>query len=114
MPQEQRASGHHRVPASGGEHFLQYLEGEEPALRRLIARISQDPRHEAVTILSDGRIEVRQLPDWQMGFVDDTRLSLAEMLETSGERLALSGIDPVDLISFVVFNASLLRAASAA
>ncbi|MCT8159497.1 BLUF domain-containing protein [Pseudoruegeria sp. SHC-113] len=97
-----------------GDHFLQYLEGSEAALETVLARISADPRHEAITVLAQGKLASRHLPDWQMGFVDGGQLSLAEMLDTSADHLALATADPIDLISFVVFNAECLRRSQAA
>lgn len=48
--------------------FVQFLEGPEPAVRALLARIRADPRHEKVRVLVDGFAPARQLPDWTMGY----------------------------------------------
>jgi len=52
----------------GNESFLQVLEGEEPALRQVYARIQADQRHTRVVTLADGPIHARVFPDWSMGF----------------------------------------------
>ncbi len=48
--------------------FLQVLEGPEPALSDLYARIRADPRHYEVRTLSYGPITERAFPDWRMAF----------------------------------------------
>ncbi len=51
-------------------NFMQVLEGEEVAVRRLYARIAADPRHGSEITLQEGFSEGRQFPDWSMGFRD--------------------------------------------
>ncbi|MGZ2256913.1 BLUF domain-containing protein [Roseobacter sp. A03A-229] len=92
-----------------GDFFLQYIEGPKGALHETINRIRQDPRHSEMSILSEGKRDSRTLPDWQMGFVDQDQLSLAELLETSEDRLELKGVDPFDLVVFLAANADGLR-----
>lgn len=48
--------------------FVQYLEGPEPAVRALIERISQDPRHTNVRVLLDDQNARRQFSEWTMGY----------------------------------------------
>ena len=50
--------------------FYQVLEGSETDVKRTFADIERDPRHEAVQILFDGATDVREFPDWQMGFMN--------------------------------------------
>ena len=52
--------------------FLQVLEGPEPALNRLYARIRADPRHHNLLTLAHGPIAARSFPDWRMGFATAT------------------------------------------
>jgi hypothetical protein len=49
--------------------FMQVLEGPEPALSQLYARIKADPRHYAVRTLAYGPIAERAFPDWRMAYV---------------------------------------------
>ncbi|GAB2854219.1 BLUF domain-containing protein [Hymenobacter ruber] len=49
--------------------FMQVLEGPEPALSQLYARIKADPRHYAVRTLAYGPITERAFPDWRMAYV---------------------------------------------
>lgn len=49
-----------------GNRFMQYLEGEEGAVRTLFATIKQDPRHYAVATLRESYGEERQCADWDM------------------------------------------------
>lgn len=49
-----------------GTRFLQVLEGEHEAVTTTFNRIKQDPRHQAVVILSDREIEEREFGSWSM------------------------------------------------
>ena len=62
-------------------NFMQALEGEEPAVRELYARIRRDPRHLGIVTLVEGQREDRCFGDWSMGFQD---LSAPEAREVSG------------------------------
>ena len=46
--------------------FLQVLEGPEDAVRALMERIAEDPRHEHVRILVEEVQAGRRFPDWAM------------------------------------------------
>jgi hypothetical protein len=48
--------------------FFQVLEGERPAVTELMARITNDPRHKAVTIMWEGDADARSFSDWSMGY----------------------------------------------
>jgi hypothetical protein len=48
--------------------FLQVLEGFEPDLSELYARIQADPLHHDVRTLAYGPIRERAFPDWRMGY----------------------------------------------
>ncbi len=55
--------------------FMQVLEGPEPALSQLYARIQADPRHYAVRTLAYGPIAERAFPDWRMAYAPaDTKV----------------------------------------
>ena len=49
-----------------GRRFLQVLEGEPEAVEAAFARISADPRHRAVVVLSRREIATREFGDWAM------------------------------------------------
>jgi hypothetical protein len=51
-------------------NFMQALEGDEGAVRRLYERIAADPRHGGEITLQQGFAEGRQFSDWSMGFRD--------------------------------------------
>ena len=48
--------------------FMQVLEGTEENVRRIYARISQDPRHQRLTPLLEEYIPERAFPEWSMGY----------------------------------------------
>jgi hypothetical protein len=49
--------------------FVQVLEGEEAPVRELYDRISDDPRHDQVSLLEDGVVESRTFGRWAMAKV---------------------------------------------
>lgn len=51
-------------------NFMQVIEGEEAMVRRVHARILQDPRHGGCITLLQGAIEAPAFPEWSMGFRD--------------------------------------------
>lgn len=51
-------------------NFMQVLEGEEPMVRDLYARIERDPRHQGSIILLEESLKRRQFGEWSMGFRD--------------------------------------------
>lgn len=53
------------------ECFVQVLEGDESAVRKLYARITHDPRHDRVTLLDTGSIDERVFARWAMAEVAD-------------------------------------------
>lgn len=84
-----------------GPYFLQYLEGRDLQLELLLAMIEGDQRHENMTILAQGFLDKRLLPDWTMGFVRSDQLSLAPMLQEGSFGLELKAHDPLDLVRFL-------------
>ena len=48
--------------------FLQVLEGGYDAVKSALARISNDPRHNDMVLLYDGRVNKRAFAKWKMGF----------------------------------------------
>ncbi len=53
------------------DSFVQVLEGEETAVRALFDQISQDPRHDSVSLLESGDVESRVFARWAMAKVAD-------------------------------------------
>lgn len=49
-----------------GRNFLQLLEGNQGELVPLMVRISHDPRHSGISMLSRKLVERRACPDWEM------------------------------------------------
>jgi hypothetical protein len=50
--------------------FMQILEGEESAVRKLYAEISQDPRHGELTVILERQCSTSVFKDWSMGFAN--------------------------------------------
>ncbi|MEI6804565.1 MAG: BLUF domain-containing protein [Burkholderiales bacterium] len=57
-------------------NFIQVLEGPPDSVHHTYARICLDPRHQAVTFLSEAQVEQRHFPAWSMGY---KRLSPADL-----------------------------------
>ena len=51
---------------SDGTRFLQALEGPAEKAEAAYARIKADPRHRAVVILSERKIDAREFGEWAM------------------------------------------------
>lgn len=51
---------------ANGKRFLQVLEGEAVDVERTLARITADPRHRAIVVLSCRDVSVREFGDWAM------------------------------------------------
>ncbi|TPW78534.1 BLUF domain-containing protein [Schumannella sp. 10F1B-5-1] len=49
--------------------FIQILEGPMDAVRDLLDRIREDPRHSGMRVLMDEVIDRRQFAEWSMGFL---------------------------------------------
>lgn len=72
---------------ANGKRFLQAIEGETATVERALARITADPRHRAIVVLSHRDIVAREFGDWAMaeqvagdetdGFVDRVRRLVA-------------------------------------
>ena len=52
-----------------GTHFLQIIEGAEPAIDDLLARLRRDPRHSGLEGHDERMVEARSFPDWSMELV---------------------------------------------
>jgi Sensors of blue-light using FAD len=52
-----------------GDWFVQVLEGDEPTVRALYDIISQDPRHDSVTLLDTVEVGDRVFARWSMAKV---------------------------------------------
>jgi len=53
-----------------GGNFMQMLAGEKETVLDLYETILQDPRHRDVMKVHADEIEVRNFPNWTMGFTD--------------------------------------------
>ena len=52
-----------------GTHFLQIVEGAQPAIDDLLARLRKDPRHTGIELRDERNVEARSFPDWSMELV---------------------------------------------
>ena len=51
-----------------GRRFMQAMEGEKEAVQGLMARISEDPRHDMIAMVSDGPAIRRKFGAWSMSY----------------------------------------------
>lgn len=91
-----------------GGNFMQLLEGDESAVRRVFASIQKDRRHHDVTVLVEQSVTERLFANWSMGFRDvndadiEGRPGLAQFLSANLSAAALRS-DPsgcLDLLKF--------------
>lgn len=59
--------------------FLQLLEGPEAAVREKMAFITEDPRHDHVTVLLEEQVPERQFPGWTMGYAAEDTMQHADV-----------------------------------
>lgn len=52
-----------------GANFMQILEGVEPAVDELVARLKRDKRHSNIAIRDEQWIARRNFPNWAMAYV---------------------------------------------
>jgi hypothetical protein len=92
--------------------FMQVLEGGRTAVNRLYHRISQDPRHTDVELLSYEEIGERRFAGWSMGQVNMSRLNPALLLKYSEkptlDPYAVSGAVSMALFDELVATASVV------
>jgi len=64
----------------GNEQFVQVLEGEASAVRKLYDSIKRDARHHNVSAYADKAIEQRAFEGWAMAFHEATPAQVAHLL----------------------------------
>lgn len=72
------------------DHFIQCIEGGEPAIAQLARNISVDTRNRAFTILLDRMVRKRAFETWQMGF---RSMEIGELQQEEGFRDLRSAAD---------------------
>jgi hypothetical protein len=88
--------------------FAQVLEGPREVVERTFERISADPRHAEVTVLSFTPTARRSFPDWSMGFSGRTSPHVIDPLahliadSTSAGPRVTTGGDVLRLLEKVV------------
>lgn len=61
-------------------NIIQVIEGPEAAAKNLYERITMDPRHRGVTLMSSRPIQKRDFPEYKMGFKRPPNLDLDAQL----------------------------------
>ena len=89
---------------------IQFLEGPADALQDTINRIERDPRHNSFMVIERGVLERRYFDGWSMALVENTTLSLRDLVDTPNDKAPdFCKITADDLISLLSANASFLR-----
>ena len=86
-----------------GEVFLQVLEGGRSQVSALYNRITADPRHRDVVLLSYEEIDERRFAGWAMGQVNMNMLNPALLLKYS-EAAVLDPYAVSGAVSMALFN----------
>ena len=78
------------------DSFVQTLEGDEPVVRELYARIAEDARHEQITLLKEEFVGERTFGRWAMAKVSEDGGSDIRLLSNAqkGVIVAVTGADP--------------------
>lgn len=69
------------------QRFTQVLEGEESAVRRIMASIQRDARHIDIVILASGRLAHRSFSSWRMAFAGTSDVAQAYYSDFVADRL---------------------------
>jgi hypothetical protein len=92
--------------------FLQALEGGRSAVNQLYNKITSDPRHTQVELLSYSEIGERRFAGWSMGQVNISRLNPALLLKYSEkptlDPYAVSGAVSMALFEELMATASIV------
>lgn len=67
-------------------NFLQVLEGDEDAVKKLYTIIQADERHDGTIIISEGQISERQFERWAMDFRYYTKNDLFTFDELANDK----------------------------
>ena len=78
--------------------FFQWLEGPKEGLVQVVEMILEDDRHEDITILDQGALDLRRFQDWRMRFSDKHRASLMDWFAKSDK----STVRPQDYAAAVM------------
>ena len=84
--------------------FLQWLEGGEDEIRQVFGRISRDPRHGEIKLMTVRKLEDRWFPDWSMTAAvtqDQTLRALKLMPHLSLSRFEPYGWSDEDVTCFM-------------
>ena len=74
------------------DRFFQVVEGPEPALEALLARLNSDERHSSIEIVSRKEIEQRSFPNWRMKRLKPDSATAGSAMSELG-----AGVIPPDL-----------------
>jgi hypothetical protein len=100
------------VLCSSGRIFLQLLEGGRMEVNALYNRISSDPRHQDVMLLSYEEIEERRFAQWSMGQVTLSRINPSLLIKYSEKAeldpYAVSGKASMALFNEMMATASII------
>ena len=106
------ATGVTGVLCFSGSIFLQVLEGGRSQVSALYNKISRDPRHHEVVLLSYEEIGERSFAGWAMGQVNMARLNPALLLKYSEvavlDPYAVSGAVSMAMFKELVATASVM------
>ena len=64
--------------------FFQILEGEETAVRQLMASIGGDTRHRSVKVFYEAPVEARAFDSWRMAYLSTTAEQMSKWAGLSG------------------------------
>jgi hypothetical protein len=76
--------------------FLQILEGEEGALRGLMASIANDTRHHSIKVFHEAEIDAPAFGNWRMAYLSSTPESLSAWAGLPGTATLESILEEID------------------
>lgn len=73
-------------------NFIQVLEGEEDAIKKLYGIIEADKRHDGAIVISEGEIPERQFANWAMDFRNYSKNNLFTPAEMSNDKYGILNV----------------------
>lgn len=82
--------------------FFQWLEGPADGLRRVVASLVHDDRHQRLDVLDQGVLDHRRFQDWRMRFSDRDRASLMDWFARSDNSTVHRGDYAGGVVAFMM------------
>ena len=100
--------------------FLQWLEGRQSDVEKLMSRIAKDSRHNSIHRIFEGNVAKRKYPNWSMKAVQSSKVErdilqgfLGELNMSDGRKTAVDDVAAQQILEiFEAYNSRILTSLS--